>query len=149
VGSISIPVFCPHPPVADWVTVSIGEPRLTGEFSTEIGNGRKDFAGAQLGKSDDACGLDRLRGADIGQETQAGPYFRSRSAEPGDGLPGGTSAGFWIKLHSTGSVTMRRLNPIATIAFTKPDPGFDSSAFTHSMSSPVAERCKPPWMANR
>ncbi|MBI2919276.1 MAG: hypothetical protein HYY01_14980, partial [Chloroflexi bacterium] len=64
-----------------------------------------------------------------GHVTLAGPYFRSRKAAPGDGLIGGTSAGYWVQLHSTGEVKVKRLNPHAVVATTGQPASFDSKAF--------------------
>src|ERR1019366_5491952 len=66
-----------------------------------------DVGGVQFALADGECLMTRLEGADIGQDlyismevrvprngealTAAGPYFRSRSATPGDGIIGGTS----------------------------------------------------------
>jgi len=104
-----------------------------------------DFSGVQFARSDGNCAVASLRGEDIGQdvdisvdvltptdsgrETLAGPYFRSRRADPGDGILGGTSAGYWVQLHSTGEVQVRCLNPSSVIAFSAPKGSFDSSAF--------------------
>lgn len=105
-----------------------------------------DYAGVQLGRRLSDCPMAQMRPADLGQDlyisvdlltptgangrqTQAGPFFRSRRAAPGDGIQGGSSAGFWVRLHSSGVVTVRRLNPMATIAFTRPLAGFDASRF--------------------
>jgi hypothetical protein len=65
-----------------------------------------------------------------GRHTQAGPYLRSRLAAPGDGIMGGTSAGYWVALDSNATVTVRRLNPPAVIAFAAL-PKFDAAAFHH------------------
>jgi hypothetical protein len=47
------------------------------------------------------------------KDIQAGPYFRSRAAAPGDGIVGGASRGYWVQLHSNGMVRIKRLNPHA------------------------------------
>jgi len=124
----------------------IHEDRVTIADHTIVHDG-KAFGGIQLGKSDGVCSIDSQRGADAGQDvrmsldllvpateegksTQAGPYFRSRRAAPGDGLIGGTSAGYWIQLWSTGEVRVRRLNPQAVVAFSS-IPNFDSTVFHH------------------
>jgi DNA-binding winged helix-turn-helix (wHTH) protein len=123
--------------------VSFGE-RLKSE-ATPISNSGVDYAGVQLAARTPDCAVASLRGADIGQDmflsvelfvprnagfdTQAGPYFRSRLAYAGDGLIGGTSAGYWVVLHSTGAVTVKLLNPPRTVAFTKSFSGFDSTRF--------------------
>lgn len=113
--------------------------------SSAIRHVGSDYGGVQFSRRANDCAVASLRGTDIGQdlyfsaellvpspegdETQAGPYFRSRAAAGGDGILGGTSAGFWVRLHSSGVVTVRRLNPISNIAFTAAVPGFDSSKF--------------------
>jgi hypothetical protein len=113
--------------------------------SSAIRHVGSDYGGVQFSRRAADCAVASLRGANIGQdlyfsaellvpspdgnETQAGPYFRSRAAAGGDGILGGTSAGFWVRLHSSGVVTVRRLNPISNIAFTAAIPGFDASKF--------------------
>jgi hypothetical protein len=43
---------------------------------------------------------------------------------------GGTSAGYWVQLHSTGEVTVKALNPGETVATTGwPTAAFDASVF--------------------
>jgi len=117
-------------------------------IDSEIQHTGTSFAGVHLVRRTADCGLRSIRAADAGQdlyfamdvlaptnedhmETQAGPYFRSRRAAPGDGIIGGTSAGFWVRLHSTGAVSVRRLNPSAIIAFAAPTGIFNASAFHH------------------
>jgi hypothetical protein len=106
----------------------------------------KDYTGIQLARSTSACALATLRGADAGQNlrmsmdllvptdsagnvSQAGPYFRSRRAAAGDGIVGGTSAGYWVQLYSTGMVKVKCLNPWNTIAFAPAIADFDPTRF--------------------
>jgi len=124
----------------------IHEGRAPGDVSTPIRNGNLDFSGVQLALAKDACAMTSVEGANVGQDlrislealvptdaagnlTQAGPYFRSRLAGAGDGLMGGRSAGFWVQLQSNGMIKIRRLNPLAVVAFTSPRPGFDPGVF--------------------
>ncbi len=117
----------------------------------DIGDGQLihqgfDYGGIQLAAQSADCPVAGLRGADLGQDlsiavelwvprssagdiVQAGPYFRSRAAAPGDGILGGASAGYWVQLHSTGQVTVKCLNPVHTVALTAPAAGFDSRVF--------------------
>ena len=105
-----------------------------------------DYGGIQLAARKAGCSTAKLRGADVGQDlkisvellvpraadgsvVQAGPYFRSRAAVPGDGIIGGSSAGYWVQLHSDGAVTVKCLNPSHTVAFSRPVAGFDDSRF--------------------
>jgi hypothetical protein len=98
-----------------------------------IGNGSKDLGGIQLGERGGECGVAQLRGADLGQDlrlsmeielardgegrtTEAGPYLRSRRAYPSDGIAGGTSSGYWVKLGSDGQVRVWQLRPYHAIA---------------------------------
>jgi DNA-binding winged helix-turn-helix (wHTH) protein len=123
----------------------------------EIRNPARDFGGVQFSKATDGtCALETLRGTDVGQDlhisvdlfvptdaaghtTEAGPYFRSRRAAPGDGIIGGTSAGYWVVLYSSGSVVLHRLNPSAVVAFaTIPD--FDPAVFHHLEMAAVGEK---------
>jgi DNA-binding winged helix-turn-helix (wHTH) protein len=123
----------------------------------EIRNPARDFGGVQFSKSAGGdCALETLRGTDVGQDvhisvdlfvptdaaghtTEAGPYFRSRRAAPGDGIIGGTSAGYSVVLYSSGSVVLHRLNPSAVVAFaTIPD--FDPAVFHHLEMAAVADK---------
>jgi len=127
----------------------VRETPAAGSPSTPFRNDGKDFSGVQLARSDGQCAITNVEGADMGQDlrismdvltptdatggiTQAGPYFRSRIAGPGDGLMGGTSAGYWVQLHSNGMVKVRRLNPLAVVAFSSAIPVFDTDVF-HSL----------------
>ena len=80
-----------------------------------------------------------------GSITQAGPYFRSRMAGPGDGLMGGRSAGYWVQLHSNGMVKVRRLNPLSVVAFTSPLAGFDTRVF-HSLKMEAHGAALQVWL---
>ena len=62
-----------------------------------------------------------------GNITQAGPYFRTRSATPGSSILGGMSAGYWVQLHSTGQIKLKLLNPEATVAATRTPAAFDNT----------------------
>ena len=105
-----------------------------------------DYGGIQLAAQSADCPVAGLRGANLGQDlaiavellvprsptgdiVQAGPYFRSRAAAPGDGILGGASAGYWVQLHSNGKVSVKCLNPVHTVALTQPIEGFDSRVF--------------------
>lgn len=107
-------------------------------------NNGLDFGGFQFALSD-ACAQPRgfVRGADMGQDlnlaadfvvptnaagliTQAGPYFRSRTAAYADGIIGGESAGYWVQLHSTGEIKIKQLNPFAEIASSCKPASFDA-----------------------
>src|SRR5262249_4971400 len=101
----------------------------------EILNTGRDFGGIQLAKSGGACGAASLDGAALPQDlylsaelrtpagqdgarSEAGIYFRSRLAHVGDGIQGGTSAGYWVKLRTGGQVFVQCLNPGRVVAFT-------------------------------
>jgi DNA-binding winged helix-turn-helix (wHTH) protein len=124
------------------------EERRSGDVSTPIRQGGTSYGGVQLAFPHGDCSMASLRGADAGQDlrivadilvpidgegrmTEAGPYFRSRAAMPGDGIIGGTSAGYWLQLQSTGMVRVKRLNPQAIVAFSNPIPAFDPAVFHH------------------
>jgi len=80
-----------------------------------------------------------------GSVTQAGPYFRSRKAAPGDGLLGGTSAGYWVQLQSNGMIRVRRLNPLAVVAFSPAIPEFDAGIF-HSLTTEARGNAMRVWL---
>ena len=137
------------------------EARAAGS-STPFRNDGNDYAGMQLARSDGECAMTSVEGADAGQNlrismdvqvpsdrsgsiTQAGPYFRSRLAGPGDGLMGGTSAGYWVQLNSTGMVKVRRLNPLSVVAFTPPLSGFDTEIF-HSLKTEARGTALQVWL---
>jgi hypothetical protein len=120
--------------------------RLPGESSARVRNLGQDYAAAAFVLRRPGCALQSTRASDLGQDfriemdlrvggtgaepiAEAGPYFRSRRSAPGDGIIGGASAGFWVQLTSRGQVRVRRLHPIATIAFTDIPGGFDPDAF--------------------
>jgi DNA-binding winged helix-turn-helix (wHTH) protein len=122
----------------------------------EIRNPGNDVGGVQFAQGDGVCSLDSIRGSDAGQDlriavdllvptdsaghvSEAGPYFRSRRAAPGDGLIGGTSAGFWVVLFSNGAISVQRLNPSAVVAFSTIR-GFDATIFHHLEMVAVGER---------
>jgi len=124
--------------------VSLAPPE-NGEVSTRVRMMERDFGGITFVRPESGCAMRSIRGADIGQSfrieaelrfedapglvSEAGPYFRSRAASPGDGLIGGTSAGFWVQLASTGQVRVVRLHPYATIAFSRTPSGFNPRRF--------------------
>lgn len=117
----------------------------------EIGPGAvkhrgEDYAAVQFAVPVGDCGVVSVAGTGVGDDlrfsmdvkvpatspedlTTAGPYFRSRTAGPRDGLIGGTSAGYWVQVDSTGVVRVRRLNPHEVVAFSAPVKGFDGGAF--------------------
>jgi hypothetical protein len=113
-------------------------------------NNGNNYGGVQLTTSSDTCNT--ARGATLAQDldivvdlyvpktganiTDAGPYFRSRAAAPGDGLGNGTSSGYWVELLSTGRVLVIQLNPFQTIAQTAIPASFDSTIF-HTLEARV------------
>ncbi len=127
-----------------------------------IDNPSLDFAGVQFGAAGRRnCGVDTLRGADLGQDvriaadlltprtegktTESGLYFRSRAAYPGDGIAGGTSSGYWVKLESSGEVTVWQLNPYHPIATAKAPGNFDDQQF-HALSMEARGRTLRVWL---
>jgi len=109
--------------------------------SGTLQNNTLDYAGVQLSAMG-SCGgtgetllqdlytrVDLLAPASSAGIVQAGPYFRSRAAAPGDGIIGGTSAGYWVTLTSTGEVRLRGLNPNAVIASTGVPASFNATVF--------------------
>jgi uncharacterized protein (TIGR03437 family) len=118
----------------------------SGLVAGALQNNSLDYGGVQLTGSSATCGpfggetfpqdlymrVDLLVPASSNGVVQAGPYFRSRSAGPGDGIIGGTSAGYWVALTSAGEVMIRGLNPNITIATTGPSSSFNA-AKTHTL----------------
>lgn len=115
----------------------------------EIRNDGRDLTGVQFARSDGVCSTNALRGAPVGQNlevkmelmvpsgaaghsTGAGPYLRSRRAYAGDGLMGGTSAGYFVQLDSHGVVKIRLLYPRAVVAFSAALANFDPAVY-HSL----------------
>jgi len=115
------------------------------ERSSRLRNLGQDFSGISFARDEPGCPLGKLRGASLGDNlrieadfrfadnsgrvTEAGPWFRSRKPNPGDGLFGGVSAGYWVQLLSTGQVRVMRLRPMAAIAVSEARTGFDPSVF--------------------
>ena len=109
--------------------------------SGALQNNTLDYAGVQLTVSASCNGggetllqdlymrVDLLVPASTAGVVQAGPYFRSRAAAPGDGIIGGSSAGYWVTLTSAGEVRLRGLNPNAVIATTGVSASFNAAIF--------------------
>jgi DNA-binding winged helix-turn-helix (wHTH) protein len=114
-----------------------------GETSARVRNTSTEYSGITFVKREPGCALQNAWATPIGQNLEvetdlkvgslpgmaAGPYFRSRRSAPGDGIVGGTSAGFWVQLGSTGQVLVKRLHPLAIIAFSAAPQGFDPAQF--------------------
>ena len=110
-----------------------------------IENPGMDVGGIQFARSDGVCGVESLRGADLGQDlriaaellvpgdathrTEAGPYLRSKRAYAGDGIAGGTSSGYLALLNSLGGVAVWQLNPYHILAESAAPEGFDPARF--------------------
>ena len=104
----------------------------------EIRHGGLDLGGVQLATWPTPCAVSSLEGATLPEDirisaevltppgTQAGLYFRSRAAAPGDGIIGGRSAGYEVRQFSTGRIAVRCLNPGRVVAFMD-SPDFDAS----------------------
>jgi len=101
----------------------------------EIRNSGRDIGGVQLASSNGTCSTTTLDGVTLPQDlylsaelktpgdtdrlrTEAGIYFRSRQAHAGDGIMGGTSGGYWVRLRTGGQVMVTCLNPARVVAFT-------------------------------
>lgn len=115
--------------------------------SGALQNNGNDFGGVQFAAAPPCQSpLGVVRGVNLGQDlnirvsllvpadvaghlAQAGPFVRSRAAAYGDGIIGGASAGYWVRLENTGEVTIRRLNPYAAVAFSGKLAGFDSTTW--------------------
>ena len=149
-------------PIGEGVKI---ENRKPSEAASAFHNEGLDFAGIQLARPINDCELWSLRGADIGQDlrisvdlmtpsgesgklTEAGPYFRSRKAAGGDGLMGGTTAGYWVQLVSNGSIRIKRLNPLAVVAHSSPLAGFDSKIY-HRLETEARGELLEVWLDDR
>jgi hypothetical protein len=108
-------------------------------------NHASDFGGVQLTAQSTGCSA---RGETVGQDlnidvdllvptddqlhvTEAGVYFRSRSAFSYDGIIGGDSAGYWVELKNTGVVIVKNLHSGLIVASTEGIPSFDNTVFHH------------------
>jgi len=107
-----------------------------------------NLGGVQVTNASGACGNLGIHGVTFPQNlnirvdllvpmtgsnvTDAGPYFGSRAASAGDGILGGTSAGYWVELVSTGEVRVKGLNPFGLIATTGAQAGFNA-AVVHTL----------------
>ena len=128
-------------------------PRAPGEPSSRVRNTGKDFGGVMFVRREPDCGLRSIHGADMGQDlnmevelrlppgpgdalSDGGLYFRSRKANPGDGIIGGTSAGYWVRLDSTGQVRVSSLNPGYAFGLSAVPQGFDANVF-HKLEAAV------------
>jgi DNA-binding winged helix-turn-helix (wHTH) protein len=128
-------------------------PTPDGESSARFRSPEGEYGGVTLVEAPPGCPVANLRAADVGQDlaidvelrlrtgpegeiTEGGPFFRSRAAAPGDGIVGGTSAGYWVLLLSTGQVRVRRLHPAAVVAFSERSARFDPGEF-HKLTATV------------
>lgn len=110
--------------------------------SNALANSGLDYGGAEF--TDIGCNSGMDIGADLNMRveltvptdgsnnvTQAGPFFRSRSAHKKDGIIGGTAAdpsgGYWIQLHSTGEIKVKNLRDNSIVATSPVIPSFDIS----------------------
>jgi DNA-binding winged helix-turn-helix (wHTH) protein len=126
-----------------------------------VANLRPDYSGVQFGRLGGGCPITSLRGADMGPDfriamelkvpsppegvTSAGPYFRSRRAAPGDGLIGGTSAGYAVLLRCDGEVAVRELNPHKVVAFAEAQKNFVVNDF-HALEVSVRGGSLGAWL---
>ena len=139
--------------------ISRGRPLGARLASGALENPGMNYAGVQFSGDEQPCFGGE--GEDIGQDvnirvdllvpgdndgniTQAGPYFRTRSATPGSSILGGMSAGYWVQLHSTGQIKLKLLNPEATVAATRTPAAFDNTVM-HTVE--VSMRRDRLWVA--
>jgi uncharacterized protein (TIGR03437 family) len=127
--------------------------------SDALQNNGMNYGGVQLTSSSDVCGA--VRGSTFPQDldvivdvyvpgtagalTDAGPYFRSRAAAPGDGISGGTSSGYWVEVFSNGQVWVDQLNPFATIAQSPTPSSFDPS-IVHTLEARIQGTSLQAWL---
>lgn len=116
--------------------------------SGALRNNGLDYGGVQFTASSNTAaasgqnvGQDLTMAADItvptdgaGHVSEAGLYFRGRSAFTGDGIIGGSSSGYWVQLRSTGEVRIKYLNNVSgtlTIPSTGTPASFDPTVPHH------------------
>ncbi|MDX1982802.1 MAG: choice-of-anchor D domain-containing protein [Bryobacteraceae bacterium] len=105
-------------------------------------NRGEDFGGVQFASSSTPCsgrsaenlGQNLYLSADVmlnsndpARITQAGPFFRARSAAPGDGIIGGQNTGYWVQLWSNGEVRVKNLATGTYLATSMARAGFDGT----------------------
>jgi hypothetical protein len=114
--------------------------------SNALQNNGTGYGGVQFGQpgSNGSCSF---RGQNIGQDLNiivdllvsprdssgnssvAGPYFHNRGAAAADGILGGDSAGYWVQLDSSGSVSVVNSNTNTVLAATATPASFDNTVF--------------------
>ena len=67
-----------------------------------------------------------------GHIAEAGAFFRGEAAARGENLLAGASAGYWVKLQSTGQVQVERLDSGAIVAFSGAPLSFNA-AVSHNL----------------
>ena len=122
--------------------------------SNALQNNGTGYGGVQFGQpgSGGSCSF---RGQSIGQDLNivvdllvppsdssgnssvAGPYFRNRGAAAADGILGGDSAGYWVQLDSSGTVSVVNSNTNTAVAATAMPAGFDNTVF-HTLEVAVS-----------
>ena len=74
----------------------------------------------------------------VGLVSEGGPYFGGRFAVARDGIVGGDNAGYWVRLHSTGQVSVMECHAGSVTAASAPATGFDSQSW-HDFEIAVAD----------
>jgi hypothetical protein len=120
--------------------VPIG-PELSGNA---LLNSTRDYSGIEFSGASDPCNssaatfnqqdvgvqVDLLVPGDAsGNTTQAGPFFRARAVGAGESILGASASGYWVQLHSTGEITLKRLNPEAVVATSGKPARFDNTVY--------------------
>lgn len=68
--------------------------------------------------------------------TQAGPMFLTRAWQAGDPIFASVNSGFWVQLHASGEVRIRRIDSRDVVAASRPVTGYDSTRF-HTLEASV------------
>ena len=114
--------------------------------SNALTNIGEDFGGVQFTSAAACASPGQNVGADLNIQadllvptdashhiTEAGPYIRSRSANPNDGIIAGAasdpSGGYWVQLRSTGEVRVTDLRSNTVVADSGTPASFDTTVF--------------------
>jgi hypothetical protein len=102
-----------------WEHVAVTDDVLVGCELSYSGFGK---VGIEFAEADGACGLASLQGILLPRDlristdillppaTEGGAFFRAHRVRPGEPIEGSAFGGVWVRLHSTGEVTVHSLS---------------------------------------